>query len=351
MALIIGTPGSDTQLLGLPDEDDAIYGDVGEPDLELTVLGGDDRIFGRGGDDGISGDAPIITATGIGGNDVISGGAGDDWLWGDADFQLAGRGGNDTLRQDAGSGRLVGDATNLLTGAVGGNDTLVGAGVLVGDGYEMANATGGADFLDASRAAIECSLWGDCTVILDGTSRAGADRLLGGSAGDFLFGDAFMLDGVNGAKDTLNGNSGNDVLYGEARFLAGTARGAGDVLVGGSGDDTIYGDAYQLSGSAIGGADQFYSGDGNDEIWGDGILTDAAQGGRDKFYFKGSFGEDTIHDFRAGEDRISIKGTLFADATIETVGTDTVISTLSDDSITLKDFTGTLTIGVDLIFY
>ena len=351
MALIIGTSGSDNPLLGLTTEGDAIYGDVGEPELELAAVGGNDRIFGRGGDDGLAGDAPIITATGIGGNDLLSGGTGNDDLWGDADFTLAGRGGNDVLHQDAGSGRMVGDALYLLAGAVGGNDTIVGSGTLIGDAMEMTDATAGADFLDASQANTECALWGDNTVLLGGTSVAGSDRLLGGSAGDFLFGDAFVVDSVRGAKDNFNGNGGNDELYGEGRFLAGTARGAGDVLIGGAGDDTVYGDARELRGSSVGGADLIYGGNGNDQLWGDGILSDAARGGRDKFYFTGSFGQDTIHDFRLGEDRISIKGTPFEDVTIETVGADTVISTFSDHSITLKDFTGTLAIGVDLIFY
>ena len=350
MALIIGGAGADNPLLGTSTEADAIYGDVGEPELELTTVGGNDRIFGRGGDDGIVGDAPIVTATGIGGNDLLSGGAGDDDLFGDADYQLAGRGGNDTLRQDAGAGLMVGDGLYLIDGAVGGNDVVTGAGTLIGDGIEMTNATAGADTLDASRAETSSALWGDCTVVLSGSSVAGADLLIGGSAGDYLWGDAFVLDGIRGGKDKLNGNAGSDELYGDGRFLTGAARGGGDVLVGGSGDDVVYGDARELRGTSVGGADQIYGGDGNDQIWGDGILVDSALGGRDKFYFVGSFGDDTVNDFRLGEDRITIKGTPADEVSIDVVGSDTVISTYSDDSITLKDFTGTLVVGVDLVF-
>ena len=304
-------------------------GDLGEPEIILTGTGGNDRIFGRGGDDALVGDAPIIAATGRGGNDLLSGGAGDDFLYGDADFQLFGRGGNDTLRQDAIGApdfedpdyvvpRSVGDAGFLMAGSVGGDDKIFGAGVLIGDGFEMEDARGGNDLLDASSATFEASLWGDCTVGLSGASVAGADSLLGGAAGDFLFGDAYFLDDeVVGGKDRLCANGGDDTLHGDARVLQGSATGGNDLLRGGYGSDEIYGDGRELSGSAVGGADQIYGAGGDDELWGDGILLEDASGGADRFHFSGNFGQDIIHDFRIGEDVLRIAGVPAGDVVID----------------------------------
>jgi Ca2+-binding RTX toxin-like protein len=347
MATIIGTTGNDFQLLGLPDEDDEIYGDT---DGTLAGVGGRDRIFGRGGADVISGDADVIGPNGRGGNDLIYGGDGDDNIFGDAFRQLYGIGGNDRLYQNAGSGFLVGDAFELAAGSRGGNDKLFGTGFLVGDATVGSGATCGDDVLDAKSATDGCDLRGDIfDEMLDCVG--GADLLRGSAHDDLMYGDAYLLVGAStGGNDTLLGYAGDDNMAGDGIGLGDSSVGGDDILRGGAGDDSLIGDAFALGGSAKGGDDHLYGGAGNDILWGDGILEDDATGGNDCFYFGGSFGDDVVMDFRQGEDKLVFRGYDPADLQIEVVGPDTVLTTLGDDSVRLDGFTGTLVLGVDVIF-
>ncbi len=63
-------------------------------DSSPAPVGGNDRLYGDDGNDGISGDATDILGGAHGGNDRIDGGAGNDGLAGDALFNppLAPRG-------------------------------------------------------------------------------------------------------------------------------------------------------------------------------------------------------------------------------------------------------------------
>ena len=101
---------------------------------------------------------------------------------------------------------------------------------------------------------------------------------------------------------------------------------------------------------ARGGDDRLFGGAGNDELAGDGVLQGDAVGGNDQFIFAGAFGQDTVRDFRQGEDVIQFRGIAASEVQIQFVGSDTVLTTLADDSVTLRGFTGTLATGVDLIF-
>ena len=125
---------------------------------------------------------------------------------------------------------------------------------------------------------------------------------------------------------------------------------------GGAGDDDLYGDAQELYDFAQGGNDRLHSGAGDDEIWGDGELFDDATGGADKFHFNGNFGDDSIYDFRQEDgDQLVFKGLTQGEISISVVtvvdtNDSTLITTLGDDSVTLVGFTGSLTVGTDLVF-
>jgi Ca2+-binding RTX toxin-like protein len=350
MALIVGTPGNDSPLFGTP-EDDEIYGDTNGT---LDGVGGRDRIFGRGGVDLIAGDAATIGADGRGGNDLIHGGDGDDEIYGDALVELFGTGGNDTLFQNAGTGLLVGDASAFAPGATGGNDRLFGTGILIGDSVlDIVSAFGGDDFLDARSSTEGSVLHGDSEGGLFGTAVGGDDTLLGGAFDDQLIGEApgTLDDHARGGDDRLEGKGGDDVLYGDAAFgVFGDASGGDDDLRGGAGNDVIYGDAPRLGGSAVGGDDRIRGGGGDDQLWGDGLLFDGATGGNDLFFFCGDFGNDTVNDFRQGEDKLVFRGLKPSEVAITQESGDTILTTLGDDSVTLVGFAGTLALGVDMIF-
>ena len=338
--VILGTRGNDT-LVDPAQVANTIWGDALDT---LTGRGGNDRIFARGGDDQVSGDAATIGPAGHGGNDRIQGGEGNDSLYGDATATLFGKGGNDVLLQGTGTGLLVGDALALEGGARGGNDRLTGVGAPEGNTERVA--------LFAVRPP-ETGLYGDAATTMAGASIGGNDTLdaSAGGVASWLFGDAReLVDQARGGNDTLRGGGLGDILAGDAATLGGTAKGGHDLLSGGGGDDTLFGDGETLLGFARGGHDELRGGAGDDVLWGDGSLFDAAVGGRDRFWFQGDFGDDAVRDFRRGEDRLVFSGYRPGELQITVVGSDTVITTLGDDSVTLVDFTGTLRNGADILF-
>jgi predicted extracellular nuclease len=140
-------------------------------------------------------------------------------------------------------------------------------------------------------------------IVVDGGN--GADQITGGNGNDSLSGGngADWLEAGDG-KDTVTGGRGNDVLLG--------GRGA-DALSGEQGSDLLDGGA------------------------GTDLLTGGAAS--DGFLFRGSFGNDTVTDFRNVD--LIIFDDVFASfaavrAASEQVGGDTVI-TAQNGSITLKN--------------
>ena len=372
--IIVGFPGNNPSLRG-SNAEDFIYGNsIGT----VTFNAGSDRIFGLASDDRISGDGKTIAAGFRGGDDVIQGGAGVDWIYGDAydaqnDSQgsLYGWGGNDVLYQNAAAydpddpgqnsifgGYLVGDAYRLEAGSHGGHDRLYGDGTLIGDSYDtMTSAKGGNDRLDATSAMGAATLFGDSQGDLAGNSRGGNDQLLGGGEQDLLRGDGNTLgDTARGGNDQLHGNGGNDDLRGDGNVLVVRAVGGNDTLRGGSGDDTLYGDGSYLDDFAKGGDDRLFGQGGDDSLWGDGELLGGASGGKDRFFFSGSFGDDSILDFRQADgDQIILQGLTQSEVqlsivTVNAANDSLLLTTLGDDSITLVGFTGSLTPGVDIVF-
>jgi serralysin len=354
MALIIGTAGDDIQIVDLVNRPDTIYGDqLGA----LVGVGGDDRIFGRDFDDTLIGDADAVAAGTRGGNDLIVGGKGSDLAFGDALADLFGTGGDDFLRAGlAADGRqeLWGDARQLFPGSRGGNDRLEDGEFMTGDGGDLDGAAGGDDVLDASGlpASVPSFLHGDAAGDMSGSSTGGDDLLMGGSADDRLYGDASgsLSSGSRGGNDRVAGNDGDDFVLGDASELEGTAVGGDDVVRGKPGDDEVYGDAVNLRDSAQGGDDRVHGGDGDDRLWGDGNLFGDAVGGNDVFTFGGAMGDDTIFDFRQGEDQIAFRALLPIDITTSVSGGNSVLSTSGGDSVTVVGYAGPFTVGTDIIF-
>ncbi len=121
MAVIVGTDGKDTitdtkvstgvsgpttndadtvtalfgnDLVGAAGGNDLVWGDLDSAlqpsDSSPAPVGGNDRLYGDDGNDGISGDATDILGGAHGGNDRIYGGAGNDGLNGDAQTRHCG---------------------------------------------------------------------------------------------------------------------------------------------------------------------------------------------------------------------------------------------------------------------
>ena len=189
-------------------------------------------------------------------NDLVNGLAGDDNILGnDGNDSINGGIGNDSIFGGVGSDSLLGDmGIDSLHGGVG-SDTL----------------DGGAD----------------------------NDLLVGGEDSDLIIGREGddELQG-NAGEDTLQGGADNDSLFGgeDADFLLGNA--GEDRLQGGIGDDSIQGNEDN---------DTILGQEGNDVLdGGAGDDTLVGEGGSDRFFFALDNGNDTINDFKVGEDVIEI---------------------------------------------
>jgi Ca2+-binding RTX toxin-like protein len=272
---------------------------------------------------------------GQGGNDVLTGGTSAyvNQLYGDAYAMSGSKGGNDVLTggADTFANLILGDAYAMLS-SLGGNDVLTGgastfANNLFADAFEIYHSQGGNDVLTGGVNSELNSLYGDAFDMYD--SVGGNDVLTGGASSDknFLYGDAYGMSGGQGGNDVLTGDANSHVneLYGDALAMSGS-RGGNDILIASFStspsnlvtQNTLYGDAkYHFGENVICGNDRLISGTGNDDMWGD-IAFSYDQGssidltrvttGHDIFVFSANNGNDTIHDFRQGEDKIELQG-------------------------------------------
>jgi len=133
-------------------------------------------------------------------------------------------------------------------------------------------------------------------VILGG---AGADTLRGGGGGDTLNGGA--------GADNIRGNGGADVIRGGGGADIVRSGGGADVVRAGGGADTVKGGGGADFLNGGGGADLLEGGGGRDVLTGKaGNDTLKGGGGADTFQFRASDRNDTILDFRQGQDMIEI---------------------------------------------
>ncbi len=285
---VLGTDGtSQTQTVtinvtGSPNEitgTSASNGILGSERHDIILgLGGNDSINGLGGNDEINGGTGRDVLHGDGGNDVVNGGDGDDYAYGDAgnDTVIGGAGtdrlyggdGNDSLDGSDGSDRMYGDAGNDVL--VGGASTNILDG---GTGIDTMTGGGGNDsyFVDHASDVIFEFLGGGTDLVYSTASYVLSDNVENLS----LTGtDAIDATG-NALVNRLTGNDGNNALYGYD---------ANDRLDGGLGNDDLVG------------------GKGRD------ILTGGA--GADDFVFAefGSANYDTVMDFNAVDDTITLSG-------------------------------------------
>ncbi len=212
-----GTPG------GVPGEDSKLIGNKGND----TIFGGggDDSIDGGDGDDVIfggflqSGLFPGIFPSTGGGNNIIEGGGGNDRIF-------AGNG-NDIIRGGAGNDLIAGGplelsgGTNVFEGGTG-NDSIYG-----GAGDDTIFGDDGNDYI--------ISGGGNETIFVG----LGTDIVSGGEGNDSIFG------GGGGGIDTLRGDGGDDLIFGDTLGFS--------IAEGGSGNDII--DARGGITSADGGAE------------------------------------------------------------------------------------------------
>jgi Ca2+-binding RTX toxin-like protein len=281
-------------------------------------------LFGNQGLDIIIGDAARLADRASGGDDLLVGGR--DW------------------------GYLVGDAHTLTGGAAGGDDTLRGTGPMQGDSFDMRNAAGGNDVLDSRTATQGAESEGDARGLY--ASTGGRDMIHGSAFDDFLYGEGvYVLRGSRGGNDTIRGHGGDDAIHGEAFILEDDSRGGRDHLLGGDGNDTIYGDAERLVDSAGGGNDVVWGGGGDDVLWGDGGLEDDTTGGRDRFRFRGDFGDDRIMDFDGDDDALVFAGFTADDFTLALPGgTSTLVTIDAEGTVLLEGYSGGLALGDNLFF-
>jgi Ca2+-binding RTX toxin-like protein len=346
---------------------DTLTGGDGDDDLE----GGDgpDTLIGGDGDDDLEGGDDDDTLIGGDGDDYIEGGDGDDILRGGAggDFLIGGAG-DDTLDgtgegrtridyRDSTSGVTVDLAAGTADDGMGGTDTLIGIGRVIGSdfddtltgddgdesftgelGDDLINGGGGFDFVWYGRAGSAVSINLATGVVSGGE---GADTLIGiegiggSNFGDTIIGsDAdnyFDLDsddgdpnaGLGGA-DSVDGGAGYDIVSyrdeGEnssvgvtVDLAAGTAidtRGNTDTLTNIEevrGTDhadsmTAAGTSADIAFRGEGGDDTLTGGDGDDELEGgdgDDILiggagNDTLIGGAGDDHLEGGAGNDTL---------------------------------------------------------
>lgn len=256
----------------------------------------DDTLAGGGGDDTLVGKRNDDRLVGQAGRDLLKGAAGDDALFGG--------GGNDRLLGGGGNDMLVGAAGDDLAKGGGGKDTVKGGG-----GNDRLFGNGGNDRL---------------------LGNGGNDDLFGGGGNDKLFGGAGRDDLTGGGgRDDLSGGGGNDKLFGGAGNDKLTGGGGNDRLVGGAGNDRMFGGK---------GGDTLTGGAGDD------VMSGGA--GADVFVFNAADGgpsTDTILDFAAGVDRISLAGfnnlDTFDDLTIADTANGAVVSLGGGRQIVLRGVT------------
>ena len=295
----------------------------------------------------------MANKTGTSGNDIIVGTAGGDVLHGNAgDDVLIGGKGNDHLIGGEGADTFVfgpGHGTDSIWDFEVGNDVIelvAFDGRLTWDALS-GKVTTGENPLFGSYVEIDLTEWGGGKVTIWGVDSVTEDM--------FIFpGTPVTLTGTDGV-DELRGNWGDDTLSGEGGndFLYGN-QGA-DTLEGGQGDDRITGG--QGDDRIVGGAgdDQLYGDQGHrgDDVYTDGTPTGETD--NDTFVFGPGSGNDVIHDFNNGEDKIDLTAftgiTQFSDISAQQDGNHVVIDFPGDNSVTLLNFDLGDLDASDFVFY
>jgi Ca2+-binding RTX toxin-like protein len=261
-------------------------------------------------------------------NDTLTGNSGDNWLWDGSDGDHATVGTGDDV--------LSGGGGNDLIETGGGNDTLAG-----GLGTDTLSFFGGRVEISSAGVTYSLALQGAAQATEQGSMiTTGFENVSGSVFDDVLTGNggANILLGDHG-NDILSGGDGDDTLYGDGRIQVDSHG------TGGSGPITLFGNVDDESGFNVGdpdftsGNDTLVGGKGNDTLYGgrgDDMLT-GNQGG-DTFVIETASGHDHVTDF-GGADHIRFDGVAgvddFSDLLLTRVGSDTVITWGTSDSLTV----------------
>lgn len=336
--------GDDTIDGGCGPEADVLHGDdyLGtDATLKLSpnliLVGGNDEIRGRDGNDTIGGGLQGDVLRGEAGNDLIAGGtsepnrieggegndsltggvAGDHILAGEGKDTVTAGGGRDWVFGEAGQDSLAGGEGDDLI--VGGADEDVVAGDAGDDTLVVVNGELGSTYTAAPAGATGGSYDGgsgtDQIVVVRSHETAPANITL--SAGSVQLGIGPLETVQNVETALLAGGSAGDVI--SATTFGGTT-----VVYGHGGNDTLTGSDQ---------TDQIFGDDGNDRI--------KAQGGNDQIF--GGAGHNLM-DGEAGDDRY----TLAADSTGNVVnepaggGSDTVDARALTDRVAITVDTGSV---------
>ncbi|MEK1894684.1 MAG: type I secretion C-terminal target domain-containing protein, partial [Rhizobium sp.] len=223
----------------------------------------------------------------VGGNgnsrDIIAGSAASESMnGGNGNDLLFGNGGDDTLHGDSGDDLLVGGLGRDTLYGDQGNDTLVGdqSDILLDGGENTDTLAVGANFTSTSDTQIVDveNVILTAAVTLDLSNQA----------------EGFKITGSSGA-DTIKGGGGNDTITG--------GNGA-DFLTGNSGADTFVIGSGESSASISGSGDN-------------GVVS----------------GYDTISDFNAASDKLSLAGTPFSAANTSGVNGNNSVLTIGGSAI------------------
>ena len=254
---------------------------------------GDDILYGNDGNDTLIGNDGNDTVYGGSGNDILEGGKGDDALQGDYD--------DDTYVYSKGDG----------------NDTIYD--------YQGKNTI---EFKDINKDGVE--FFSNNAGLLIKIKETQDTISLNSQNSDFSF--KFSDGTILKDKDislTINGDDGNNILYG----LKGN-----DAIVGNGGDDTIYGNDGDDVLKGGNGNDSIYSGYGNDILEG-GKGNDVLQGdyGDDTYIYSKGDGNDTIYDYQ-GKNTIEFKDINKGEVEFSAKNNDLLITVKdTQEYITLKD--------------
>ena len=253
---------------------DTIEGNLGD-DVILGGPGGDPNVQGGDGQDIILGDNGVVSLSGgvvqivqgfgDGGVDILKGNAGNDILMGGCQ--------GDTLEGNQGNDILIGDA-GIVNGiqviaVVGGGD---GVDKIYGhEGEDKILGGGGGDFL-----------YGDKNAGTDSSQKR--DILIGDGGAINYSGDKFSFrvccltatridtsTEVAGGADTIEGNSGNDIILGGLGGDPFKAHLGNDVILGDDGTVVLSAGVVQsIVGGTTGSADTAEGNEGNDILLGGG---------------------------------------------------------------------------------
>lgn len=281
----------------------AVDGTGNSSDNVLTGNSAANSLSGGSGLDSLYGGAGNDALTSGKGSDTLVGGVGNDYLNGqdDADVYVFQRGdGNDTLEDivavtttasaDISAAQALGvsasgtvntwvggyrwqtSTNSLLKLADGGKDSLTLTGGITADNLSFAWTGVGQDNLIVSIAGGPA---GDTiTINQQAIAAAKIEKITLDGLGTTNFSVA------TAAGATLNGSTGDEILFGVGGNETINGNGGNDIFYGGAGNDAIYGGT---------GADTVYGGTGNDSLNG--------AGGDDRYVFRRGDGTDSVKDF------------------------------------------------------